>query len=443
MMRYIKATVVLFVFIFAISCDNVNDLLNQYIEEGPIIYAGKVNELDIQSGYYRVRVNIHPVEDVNRDYCILSWSLSGNIKDSLRVDYIESNYDEVLECYFAIVDFSLSEIQGNLLIEAQNVDKFGNKSLIVSEGAFIYGSIYTSTLINDLITFSPETNEAIFENKIGSVGNLISYELINGEFTDEVFVTESSYLIVNPKPGGIIRSKTKFLMSETDFDTLTTTKYLESTIPKSVQTTLYKESFDEVSNNYPNGYWKHWEDESHKPKDVIFKVVSGAAFDWRPYVRGTLHGVFSRLTHQGGDNWFIVPSIDLTNGTNPVLSFELGFGMYKGYKNFQLMISTDFNGDSDNILGANWKDHTNDLTISTGGTYENVGTNSSWGVQETMSPMLLDLSEYIGHENVYISFRDNAGLEPEGISQLPFTIVSNIEVEMLKNFGAFLESPTK
>lgn len=32
--------------LFFTSCDNANDLLNQYIKDGPIIYAAKVNEIN-------------------------------------------------------------------------------------------------------------------------------------------------------------------------------------------------------------------------------------------------------------------------------------------------------------------------------------------------------------------------------------------------------------
>ena len=226
MNKYIARVAILLTF-FIVGCDNANDLLNQYIKEGPIIYAGKINELNTQSGYYRVRVNIYPVEDVNRDYGILSWNITNGIKDSVRVDYVNANFDENLECYYTIID--LPSIEGNLLIEARNVDIFGNKSLINSQGAYIYGTIYASTLLNSSVNFLTG-NEVSFEKRVGSVGNLISYEQNNGQFTKEVSVT-GKYPLIDAKSGGIIRSKTKYLITESDIDTLITPNYLETTIP--------------------------------------------------------------------------------------------------------------------------------------------------------------------------------------------------------------------
>lgn len=232
MMNYIKKGIVcLFVLVGIISCDDASTFLDQYIEDGPIVYAAKVNELDFQSGYYRVRVNIYPAEDVNRSYCMLHWNITNEIKDSIRVDYAPSNYDTELDCYYTIIDVSASNIQGNLLIEAQNVDAFGNESLVSDKGAFIYGEVYQSTLLNDGIGFSDDVDEILIQQKIGSVGNFVSYEQADGSFTEEVYITESNYPMEDAKTGGLVRNKTRYLMDESDIDTLMSIKYSETVIP--------------------------------------------------------------------------------------------------------------------------------------------------------------------------------------------------------------------
>lgn len=210
------------------ACDDADDLLNQYVDQGPIVYAGKIDTLNMQSGYYRARVNIYPAEDVNRAYCILSWNISSGLKDSLRVDYIKDNYDAELGCYYAVVPFE--NVEGNVLISAKNVDSFGNTSLINDQGAFIYGTSYVSTLINAPVHVAETLDALVFEERIGAVGNLISYEQADGSFTEEVFVTENIYPLVNAKPGGLIRSKTRYLITETDLDTLVSDTYLETQI---------------------------------------------------------------------------------------------------------------------------------------------------------------------------------------------------------------------
>lgn len=234
-MNYINKIILsLIVLLSCLSCDNANSLLDQHIEDGPIIYAAKVNEIDIQSGYYRIRVNIYPAEDVNRSHCIVSWNIDSEVKDSVLVDYTAENYDENLECFYTIINFTENDIQGNLLIETQNIDTFGNKSLINNKGAFIYGSIYTSTLLNDGVVISRNVDELVFDRRVNSVGNLVSYEQKDGNFTEEVFITENTFPIVNPKPGGIVRTKTKYLINETDIDKLEPDSYLKTKMPETI-----------------------------------------------------------------------------------------------------------------------------------------------------------------------------------------------------------------
>lgn len=238
MNKYIYKVVILLAF-FYVSCDNANDLLNQYIEDGPIIYAAKVDTVIAQSGYNRFRANIYPAEDVNRSYCVLSWNITDGLKDSVRIDYTEDNFDNELGCYYTLIEIpSSSNIQGSLEINALNVDIFGNKSLVQTGSAYIYGLNYVSSLINAPISISPRGDEVFFEERIGAVGNYLSYEQSDGSFTEEVYITESSYPLVDAKAGGIIRTKTRYLINETDIDTLEVANYLENVIPvnEAVQT---------------------------------------------------------------------------------------------------------------------------------------------------------------------------------------------------------------
>lgn len=231
MCRYIFKTALL-LSLLLISCDNANDLLNQYIKDGPIIYAAKINEMNTYSGYYRFRVNLYPAEDVNRSHCILRWNLTEGAKDSIRVEYSPSNFDSELGCYFVLIDIPPTyDIQGNLEISGQNVDTFGNLSLIEVGSAYIYGENYISSLINAQVRISSAIDEIIFEPRIGAVGNFLSYEQNNGNFTKEVFVTEDRYPLIDVKAGGIIRTKTRYLINETDIDMLDVVNYLQTKIP--------------------------------------------------------------------------------------------------------------------------------------------------------------------------------------------------------------------
>ena len=225
----IKLLAAIFLGGICFSCSNSGDMLDDIMSQGPIIYSAKVDTLICQSGYYRLRVNIYPLEDVNRDYCLLSWNVTSEKRDSMKVYYQEENYDNGQGCYYSILDLKENNIQGNLEIKAQNVDVYGNKSLIYSSGAYVYGDIYISTLLNDAVFI--EGLSIRIDRKIGSIGNYIAYERTDGSFSDEVFFTGDTYLITDAKSGGIVRTKTKFLINKSDIDELQPTHYLETIIP--------------------------------------------------------------------------------------------------------------------------------------------------------------------------------------------------------------------
>lgn len=222
--------IVVMIAVINISCEDADKSLNQYIKEGPITYAGRIEELDVKSGYERVGVRILPVEDVNQAYCILRWNTASGLKDSIKVHYVPENYNSDLNGYYTILD--MSDIEGNVLIEAWNVDTFGNKSLLTDKGGFVYGETYVSTLLNSTIRFSSTNDEVLFDNRVGAVGNLISYEMENGKFSNEIFVETDIYPLINAKKGGVLRLKTGYIIEETDIDTLLTSEYAEIIMPQ-------------------------------------------------------------------------------------------------------------------------------------------------------------------------------------------------------------------
>src|SRR5690625_3246694 len=204
------------------NCEKPDNYLSDQLKYGPIDYAGKVDSIILQPGIYRVRVNIYPTSDANKSHCILSWNITNEIKDSSIVAYIEENYDYNKECYYTILDFYEDEIQGNLLNSATNIDN----------SVYIYGTTYLSTLTNASVSFSPDYKEVILENKIDALGNYLSYELEDGTFTDEVFLTTNTYSIADAKYGGIVRVRTSYLLGSNSIDTLTMEEYTETLIPK-------------------------------------------------------------------------------------------------------------------------------------------------------------------------------------------------------------------
>lgn len=98
----------------------------------------------------------------------------------------------------------------------------------------LYFNFFWKYLVNTLLhspaRFTSRSSILEFDNKIGAVDNLVSYEQASGEFTSEVKVVKTLSL-VNPKTGGIVRTKTRYVINSSDIDTLVTPNYQEITIP--------------------------------------------------------------------------------------------------------------------------------------------------------------------------------------------------------------------
>jgi len=211
-----------------LGCDNADDLLNQYVKDGPIVYAARIADINVKSGFNKVGVVVVPAEDVNKSFFMLRWNTAAGLRDSLKVDYSESNFNKKFGGYYTTLQ--MPDIEGNVLIEAWNVDTFGNKSLMTNKGGYVYGANYINTLLPSMVRFTQNNLVINFDNRVGAVDNLVSYEQTNGQFTKEAVVVKT-LTMVNAKKGGLVRSKTRYLINANDIDTLITPNYLETIIP--------------------------------------------------------------------------------------------------------------------------------------------------------------------------------------------------------------------
>jgi hypothetical protein len=230
-----KITISLFTLALVCSCDDVNGKLDQYLEEGPIIYTGKIDSLIIESGYYRARVNLYAAPDANLSYANLVWNKGAN-SQKIYYDETKSLYDEDRECFYAILDFTEDALQGNVFFEAVNYDRYENKSISLSRSKLIYGDSYRSGLTNTLV--NSITNKAwtgvdscaiAFDPKVGLVGTEITYETPLETVTERIFENE---VTLGLKPGTTALSyKSLYHINSKDLDTLITTAVRDVTVP--------------------------------------------------------------------------------------------------------------------------------------------------------------------------------------------------------------------
>ena len=233
-----KITIILLVFSLLCSCEDVDGKLNQYLENGPIIYTAKMDSLVIESGYYRARVNFYPAPDANLSYAQLIWNKGRNSQDTFY-DKDKSLYDENRACFYTILDFTEDGLQGDILFEALNYDKYENKSITLTKSKLIYGDSYLSGLTNTVVSSienmaytNVDSCTIIFDPKAKLVGVEISYE------TPTDFVTEKIYknpITLGLKPGSTTLSyKSLYHINSNDLDTLVKNTAKNIVIPKAM-----------------------------------------------------------------------------------------------------------------------------------------------------------------------------------------------------------------
>ncbi|MCY4561085.1 MAG: DUF4998 domain-containing protein [Flavobacteriaceae bacterium] len=130
----------------SIGCDNVNELHEQYLQEGSPVYSGKIDSLDVYSGFYRLKASVYPSPDVNRKEFRVYWN---NYADSIVFPYDETYLNSDNGRYEVIIDgFEDKKIEGFTTLVFRNYDVHGNKSRESESNALIYGNDFRSRLFN-------------------------------------------------------------------------------------------------------------------------------------------------------------------------------------------------------------------------------------------------------------------------------------------------------
>ena len=208
---------------------------------------------------------------------------------------------------------------------------------------------------------------------------------------------------------------------------------------------IYEENLDAIADrgNYGESYWGKWFDDAHKPVGVVNVVTEGDVATFEPYTRlnATDGGIIEAGVYtyhpkgRRGTAWFILPSVSLDLFSDAVLSFDLGVGPTNKVdpENFDIFVSTDFDGDPDNILTATWNKHTDQLKNFLGAKYIDGAVPArrhTYPLRKYVEKMFLDLSAYVGQDKVYVGFRNtsmDAGITIE--SQSFYVIGAPIKIE--------------
>ncbi len=207
-------SLVLIMLVCLFGCESMNDIHQEYIENGETIYAPRVYNIEAQPGNGRLMFKMYFINGLNITQNIIEWSEG---KNSVKTP----------TAFNAWVDSMQVEIKDlqekSYIFDVYNLDKEDNRSIKVQVIGTVYGPIYQSTLLNRVISSMAKTDTALVITwatpKEGENGVKLEYPDGNGTPSEyRVKPDELKTYIKSWQANGILKFSTYYLPAENAVD---------------------------------------------------------------------------------------------------------------------------------------------------------------------------------------------------------------------------------
>lgn len=197
---------------FLVSCSEMNELHQPYLDQGEHIYAAKVDEVVVRPGDGRIQLDLFYTAQRIKE-CVIYWNVRQN---SIVKELPASGIDGV--------PVILEEMpEGTYSFEVVTKDLYGNESLVVEASGKSYGDSYKSGLFNirySSITTVGDATTIAWKNIEFATNIEFTYETVDGgEKTLMIPVTiDGKTILTDSKPGGTFHYVTWFKPTELSID---------------------------------------------------------------------------------------------------------------------------------------------------------------------------------------------------------------------------------
>jgi len=160
------------------SCSKMNDMHQEYVDEGEIIYAAQMDSIAPAPGYNRVAIDMFAYSQRIAKVRIY-WN---DYSDSL--DVMINNQTGIFNQIIPNLD------EGEYIFDIISFDKFGNQSLKYEVTSLVYGDLYISGLINRNFSHMEYVEADLYiewKNVANALGTEFSYQNAAGG-TSTVFI---------------------------------------------------------------------------------------------------------------------------------------------------------------------------------------------------------------------------------------------------------------
>lgn len=241
-LSHMKKIIKLFIFILLSSsifwsCEELEDIRGEYLEEGNIIYAVKPDTLQVFGGHNRVKVKYLLFNAANINKCIVEWQNGAEQKE------FEIAPNAPLDSIDLIID-GLEE--RSYLFKVHTIDNKGNRSIKVQATGNSYGERYMLSIGNRPIKTIAGGNlvDTVAINwgqaPTGYAGIELTYNNADGEVVTKTIPTDEDVTVLrNWEPLGEMSYKTLFTPEEHAIDTFAT-EALTAQLPDKISFNAFK-----------------------------------------------------------------------------------------------------------------------------------------------------------------------------------------------------------
>lgn len=158
-----------------LSCDGMDATYKEFIEEGPIVYIGKVDSLKSYAGRNRVMLEWQKLLDPRAKTAKIFWENRTKFAEIELTD--NADLTQIM-----IKDLT----EGSYVFEVCTYDTHGNSSIMSEVPATVYGDVYEKLLFNTKVktaTFKDGTLTVTFVNSLETTfwGSEITYKSVGGD----------------------------------------------------------------------------------------------------------------------------------------------------------------------------------------------------------------------------------------------------------------------
>ena len=263
------------------SCENVMDIHQEYIKDGEIIYATKLDTTYFVAGNGRVQFNYRIFNAPNVEFINVYWN---DFQDSLAIP----------------VNLIPDTVKGTQMITnleekaytfyAQTEDKYGNKSLMSNGFASSYGEKYQATLTNrrvrNLSVSATGGTINWYSGADGLVKNEIRYTDKSGNIqTVAMPANEGNVYCPNVQPRGSFEYRSAYIPEIASVDTFYTAwvmaeerfPYQFTDVDRSRWEVVFYDNSDEhegsVANMFDNNPDSYWHSDYHNTTHFPYTFI--------------------------------------------------------------------------------------------------------------------------------------------------------------------------